>query len=479
MSPPEPFSPALKRLILVTTLGSFMAFLDSTIVNVALESLTVDLHADLATIQWVLTGYLLAMAAVIPVSGWVSTRFGAVQTYVVALAAFTVASLICGLAGSVEMLVAGRVLQGLAGGLLMPVGSMMMLRATGPGQIARVMGVAGVPTVMAPVFGPTVGGLIIEHAGWEWIFFLNLPIGLLTLILAVRLLAFDARGEAGPPDLAGLVLIIGGTVGLTYGLAEIGSAGGLHARSVGALTIGAVMLVAFVAHQLIVPKPLLDLRLFRNPRYAVASLANFCLGAAIFGAIILLPLYFQLVRGEDAVATGLLLMPQGAGVALGMIVGAGLTDRIGSGWTGVSGSLLSLVATLPFTAIGVGTSYVLLDSLMVVRGLGVGFCAVAVSAAAFRAIDASRIPDATVQNNVLQRLGGSAATAAFAVILQHQLESATSSQAVADGFGTAFWWVVAISAGSGLPLLWLIPAERRAARPPEDQTLTPSAASSS
>ncbi|GAB6903285.1 MDR family MFS transporter [Kineosporia succinea] len=492
METQDGFSPELRRLILVITLGSFMAFLDSTIVNVALGPLTHDLNTDLATIQWVVTGYLLAMAAVIPVSGWAATRFGGARVYVAALGVFTLASLVCGLAGSIEMLIAGRALQGLAGGLLMPVGAVLMMRATRPDQVARVMAASGVPTVLAPVFGPTIGGLLIDHAGWEWIFLLNLPVGVLTLVLALRLLDFEpmaSGGRTGTLDLAGALLITGGTVSLTYGLAEIGARGEVGAVTLWSLGLGALLLVVFVGHQMRVARPLLDLRLFADPRYGAASLAGFCLGATIFGAIILMPLYFQLVRGEDAVRTGLLLMPQGIGVAIGMFVGAGLTDRIGSGWTAVTGAGLSLVATLPFTAIGLDTSYWMLDSAMTVRGLGVGFCTVSVSAAAFRAIRPGDIPGATVQFNVLQRLGGSAATAAFAVILQHQLDAADGPAAVAHAFGTSFWWVVVLAAGSGLPLLLLIPAERRA-RPgsaagaaasvgPDQAGVTPSARSSS
>jgi EmrB/QacA subfamily drug resistance transporter len=459
------FSPGLRKAILVTTLGSFMAFLDSTIVNVALEPLSRDFDASLASIQWVVTAYLLAMAAVIPLSGWVATRFGAVQAYLAGLGVFTLASLVCALSGSINQLVAARALQGVAGGLLMPIGTMIIIRAARPDQIARVMAVTGVPTIMAPIIGPTIGGLLLDSSGWESIFYLNIPIGALTLFLGFRLLKRDPGGEAGALDVPGLVLITGGSVATTYGLAQIGAKGDIGATTIWSVTAGVVLFVLFVLQQLRAKKPLMDIRLFKNPMYRASSLTNFCLGAAVFGAIILMPLYLQIVRREDSVTTGLLLIPQGLGVAIAMFAGAKLTDRVGSGRAALIGGLISIAGTVPFTFIGADTSYWLIGTWMVIRGFGVGLCAIPAVTGAYRAISPMKIPDATVQLNVGQRLGGSAATAVFAVILQKQLETAHSPAEQAAGFGTAFWWVVAIAIGCTLPAFLLIAAERRAPAP--------------
>ncbi|ROO87081.1 EmrB/QacA subfamily drug resistance transporter [Actinocorallia herbida] len=466
------FSPALTRAIAVTTLGAFMAFLESTIVNVALDTLTHELHAGLATIQWVITAYLLAMAAAIPISGWAAHRFGAVQVYVAGLAVFALASLLCGLAGSVEVLIAARALQGLSGGLLVPIGTMITMRAARPEQMAKVMGVTGVPTIMAPVIGPTAGGLILDHAGWQWVFYLNVPFALLTILLAVRLLGWDARGQTGGLDFPGVALLTGGSVAVTYGLAEIGAEGELTGTTLWAVSTGAVLLAGFVFHQLRATKPLMDVRLFKDPMYAAASLTNFCLGAAVFGAVILMPLYFQIVRHEDAVTTGLLLIPQGVGVAVAMLAGAKLTDRIGSGRAALIGGVLGIAGSVPFTFLGDDTSYPLIGVMMVVRGFGVGLCAIPAVTAAYRAVSPPKIGDATVQLNVGQRLGGSAATAAFAVVLQSHLSSAATPAAQADAFGIAFWWVVGIAVGATLPALLLIATERRTPppEPPQDDT---------
>src|SRR5437764_2852761 len=203
------------RLAGVVLLGTVMSILDTTIVNVALATLGRDLHSSISEIQWVVTGYMLALAAVIPVSGWAVTRFGAKRLYLISLVLFTAGSALCGLSWSTATLIGARVLQGLGGGLLMPVGQMILVKAAGPRNMAKVMSAIGVPIILAPVFGPTLGGLLVEHAGWQWIFFVNLPVGVAAVFAALRLLPRDeaAPAKAGKLDAIGLGLVATGLVG--------------------------------------------------------------------------------------------------------------------------------------------------------------------------------------------------------------------------------------------------------------------------
>src|SRR5919107_5892644 len=193
------------RIAVVVILGAIMSVLDTTIVNVALDTLAKDLHTSLDGIQWVVTGYMLALAAVIPVTGWAANRFAPRRLYLISLVLFTAGSALCGLSWSSGSLIAARVLQGLGGGMLMPIGQMILVKAAGPRNMAKIMSAIGVPIILAPVFGPTLGGLLVEHAGWQWIFFVNLPVGVAAVIAALRLLP----REAGSPETAGRLDVTG------------------------------------------------------------------------------------------------------------------------------------------------------------------------------------------------------------------------------------------------------------------------------
>src|SRR3954469_12706187 len=194
------------RISLVVIVGSIMSILDTTIVNVALETLGRDLHATVSEIQWVVTGYMLSLAAVIPVTGWAARRFGAKRVYIVSLVLFTAGSALCGLATSTEQLIVFRAIQGIGGGMILPIGQLMMADAAGPKRMGRVMSIVAVPMMLAPILGPTLGGLIVDNASWRWIFFVNLPVGVLAAVLAVRFLPKLGAGRADPLDWRGLLL---------------------------------------------------------------------------------------------------------------------------------------------------------------------------------------------------------------------------------------------------------------------------------
>src|SRR5438270_1475851 len=282
------------KISLVVLIGSLMSILDTTIVNVALATLGRDLHSTISQIQWVVTAYMLALAAVIPITGWAARRFGSKRVYLLSLVLFTAGSALCGLATSAGELVVFRVLQGAGGGMLLPIGQLMMAEAAGPKRMGRVMSIVAVPMMLAPILGPTIGGLIVQNASWRWIFFVNVPIGAIAVLAALRTLPSVKPGKADALDFRGLVLMSAGLALLTYGLAEIGTAGSFTATKVVIPVLAGLALVALLAvHALRIPRPLLDLRLFRRPTFSAASLAMFFLAAALFGGMILLPLYWQ------------------------------------------------------------------------------------------------------------------------------------------------------------------------------------------
>jgi EmrB/QacA subfamily drug resistance transporter len=455
------------RISLVVIIGMIMSILDTTIVNVALATLGRELHASISQIQWVVTAYMLSLAAVIPVSGWASRRFGAKQVYLVALVLFTAASALCGLASSTNQLIIFRVIQGIGGGMIMPVGQLMMAEAAGPKRMGRVMSIVAVPAMLAPILGPTIGGLIVDNASWRWIFYVNLPVGLIAIAAAIRTLPRGEPGQAAGLDVRGLALMAIGLPLLTYGLAEIGSTGSFTATSVVLPCLAGLALIAlFIRHALDIPNPLLNLRLYRRPTFSSASFAMFCLGAALFGGMILLPLYWQGVRHESVVDTGLLTAPQGLGMALVMPLAGKLTDRLGGGPLALFGVIVTTVTTIPFGLVGAHTSVAWLSVAMLLRGMGIGFAFMPAMAAAYASLNRSELADATPQLNVLQRVGGSIGTAVLAVVLQRALAGVHTAAGAASAYGTAFWVSALITALAIVPCVILVRAERaaRAAR---------------
>ncbi len=455
--------PHVWRIAVVVVLGSIMSILDTTIVNVALETLGRDLHSPLQDIQWVLTGYLLALAAVIPITGWAARRFGSGNVYLVSLVLFTAGSALCGTAGSAAELTAFRVIQGLGGGMLLPIGQLMLADAAGPKRMGRVMSVVAIPAMLAPIFGPTLGGLIVDNLSWRWIFYVNVPIGIIAFAAAWRMLPRGARTPGAQLDVPGFVLMATGIPLLTYGLAEIGSTGQFGSpKVVLPLAAGILLIGAFAFHALRARNPLLDLHLYRRATYSSASIAMFCLGAALFGGMVLMPLYWQQIRFENALHTGLLTAPMGIGMALVMPIAGRLTDRYGGGPLALIGVIVTTLATIPFGMIGANTPIAALCGLMVVRGMGVGFAFMPAMTAAYASLKRSELPDAAPQLNIVQRIGGSIGTAVLAVVLERALVGTHSVQQAAAAYGTAFWWSVGLTAVAIIPCIVLVYAERGA-----------------
>src|SRR5947209_7846949 len=415
--------PHVLRIAGVVVVGAIMSILDTTIVNIALRTLQRDLHASLSDIQWVTTGYLLSLALVIPLTGWTSERFGARRTWITSVALFTIGSALCGAAWSTGSLIGFRVLQGFGGGMIMPVGMILMAQAAGPKRMGSVMSVIGVPMLLAPVIGPALGGLIVDNLSWRWIFFVNVPIGVLRIMLGLRTLPKQEGHDAGRLDWVGMLLISPGLAALVFSLAEVSQHGGLApVKAWLPLVAGTVLTIAFVWHALRADRPLIDVRLFRDGAFSAAAATTFLVGAALFGALLVMPLFYQLARGQTPLQAGLLLAPQGLGVAFAMPITGPLTDRIGGGRVAFVGLLVLCVATIPFALVKADTSLAWLEVVLFVRGLGVGATMMPSMAAAYATLDHAAVPRATSALNVIQRVGGSIGTAVLAVVLQHQVQ---------------------------------------------------------
>ncbi|GAA2013604.1 DHA2 family efflux MFS transporter permease subunit [Catenulispora yoronensis] len=448
-------------------LGAAMAMLDATVVASATRTLAERFGSTLSAVAWVSTAYLLTLSVVVPLSGWAMGRFGGRRVWLVAVGAFLAGSLLCGLAWSIPSLVAFRVVQALGGGLIQPVGQALLGRNVGPRYMARVMAVMSVPMALLPVLGPAAGGLLLAGLGWRWIFFINLPIGVLAIVLVRRWVPAVEAGATGPAgaagsaaaasagggaarfDVRGFALIAPGLAALVYGCSAAGDHGGFGSSAAWLpMAGGAVLLVLFVVYSLrTTVTPLLDLRLFLNKAFSVAMLNALLMGATLFGAMFLLPLYYQQAHGFSPLRAGLVLAPQGLGTAVSTFVAGRLTNRVGPRVLVVAGTALATVATIPFALVGASTSALSLAVPLLLRGLGLGLVMAPLITAGYSTLRRDLIPQATTTFNILNRVGGSIGTAVLAVILVRGLGSGTPTAATAaSAYGATFWWALGCTA---------------------------------
>lgn len=435
--------------------GLAIVLLDTTIVNVAVDSIAGQLHASLRAVQWVSTAYLLTLAVVIPLAGWATERFGARRVWIFALLVFVGGSALCGAAWSIGALIASRVLQGVGGGLITPVGLGMIARAAGPGRMGRVMAVVGVPMLLVPVLGPVLGGIIVAGASWRWIFYINVAIGPLALVLAARLLPAARRNPTSAPlDRLGIVLLAPGIAAVVFALSELRSRGGTDPRIVYLpLVAGLGLITTFVVRgRRAGARSVIDVRLFARPAFSAAAAAIFFAGAALYGALLIAPLYYQIARGQSPLVAGLLIAPQGLGAALAMRPAGRQTDRLGGGAVASVGLALCTVATIPLAFVGAHTSFAWLAVVLLLRGVGIGASLMPITAAAYTTLHPEEIPRATSTISVLQQLGGSIGVTLLAVTLQSQLDGARHTDdrpplaLVAHAFAHTFTWALVLTA---------------------------------
>ncbi|MEU7040311.1 DHA2 family efflux MFS transporter permease subunit [Streptomyces varsoviensis] len=440
----------------VVVFGAFIAALDSSLVNVGLNSIGSDLAASLTSVQWVASAYLLALGAALPASAWLGRRLGTGRLWMWSLAGFVVASVLCAVSPNLTVLVIARILQGVTGGLLVPAGQSVVGQIAGPSRLGRVMSTAGLAVVVAPAIGPTLGGLLIDSLSWRWLFLINLPIGLIALVLGFKFLPLEG-GARTPLDVRGLALLGVGIPALSYGIIEAGAPGGGHtAQVIASLAVGVAAIVGYVLSSRRSAEPILSLTLFKNRVYAAAGVAVFFTGAGLFGGVIILPLYFQVLRGHSVMDTGLLLLSFGAGTALTMRTSGKLTDRYGGGIVATAGLALSAVTMLPFVFMPADANMVLVQVILFLRGIGMGLAGMPLMSAAFATAPKRLLSHATAEINILQRVAGALGSAIFVAILS---ENGTPG---IDAFHTTFLWLTLTSvAGTGIAA-WVALEGRRA-----------------
>jgi EmrB/QacA subfamily drug resistance transporter len=410
----ERLDPRVWRVAAVVFLGPLMTQMDSTVVNVSLSAIRQDLHASIDSVQWIISGYLLALALTLPLNAWLVDRVGAKRLYLGCFSAFTLASVLCGMQTTMNGLIWARVIQGMAGGLLTPMTQMMLARAAGR-HMARVMGYTAMPILVAPLLGPVVAGAILKYAGWPWLFYINLPIGIVAVFIAGVLLPGDhAAGQNRPFDLSGFLLISPGLASLLYGLDHASQREGVLS-----LLSGVFLMGAFVWHAIRKDTAaLIDLRLFANRVFATATTTQFLSNGATYAGQMIVPLFLIAGCGMSAAKAGWMLAPMGLGMMCIYPLLGFLTDRFGCRAVSAGGTLVAILATLPFLwMIETRLSPTLLVIALFARGAGQGAIGVPLVSAAYAAVPREQLALATTASNIVQRLGGPIGTTIMAIVL--------------------------------------------------------------
>jgi len=416
----------------VVVLGAIMSILDTTVVNVALPTFQTAFKVEAySTVAWTVTGYTLALAAVIPMTGWAADRFGTKRLYMAAIGLFTLGSVLCAVAWNIESLIAFRVAQGLGGGMLMPLGMTILTRAAGPHRMGRLMAILGIPMLLGPILGPILGGLLIDRASWHWIFLINLPIGIGALVYAFRVLPKDAPEPSETFDFIGMLMMSPGLALFLYGVSSIPSTGTIAATKVllpG--IIGIALIAAFVLYSFKPKHPLLDLRLFEDRNLTVSTITMFLFAGSFFGALLLVPTYFQEVKGESVLKAGLLVAPQGLGAMLTMPIAGTLSDRLPVGRIvpfgflgiiiGLTGVLLSTDPSTPIWHIEV---------FLFIMGLGMGSTMMPIYTSALKTLDAHHAARGSTLVNVVQQIASSVGVALMSVVLTNHFHSSAAVKA--------------------------------------------------
>jgi EmrB/QacA subfamily drug resistance transporter len=419
----ERLTPQVRNALLALIVGGIAAILDSTMVTLALHMLVVTLQSTDGTIQWVTTGYLLAMAVAIPVTGWAESRWGGKRVWMAALVLFVVGSVLCALSWSGASLIGFRVLQGFAAGLIFPLMQTLGVKAAGGHASSNLIATVSLPLALGPILGPVIGGVILNWLSWRWLFLVNVPVIAVGLVLAWRLLPPD-RPDPGAGrarlDVIGLALLALALAGVLLGLSNLSEDGGIdHAGVLVPLLAGIALLGAFTAWALSASdhQPIVDIRLLRLRSLGTASAVLFTAGAAMYAGMFLLPLYYQQLHGETVLDAGLLLIPQGVGSLAARFAVGKLVARLCARLVTITSFLMAAVTTVPFAFAGPHTSLWLLSAVLVIRGFGIGTVLVPPMSVAYQDVPLAGVPHATMNTRIAQQVGASFGVAIVAVAL--------------------------------------------------------------
>ncbi|MEZ5295186.1 MAG: DHA2 family efflux MFS transporter permease subunit [Ilumatobacteraceae bacterium] len=464
-----------RQILIVYILAVFITVIDGTMVNVALPTMADDFGVAANEAEWVAVGYLLAVAAVIPAAGWLGDRFGSKRVFVSALAWFTAWSVVCGLAQTLDQLVAFRVAQGLGGGVLVPIGSAIVFRAFPLERRATAASAVLSVAVMGPALGPLLGGLLVDNLSWHWIFFINLPIGTAGVLFAAAVLREERDADAGSLDLAGLILSAGSVSVLVYTLSIGPERGWTSPTVIGLGVVGVVALAAMIRVETRRPRPMLALRLYADHHFRIVNISSSMLYAGFFGQILVLPIYLQSLRGYSASTSGMIASTTPLGIFIvSNVFGRRSYDRYGPRslmtFAGLAGGLISC----SYVFVGLDTPLVVLAAMGFARGVAMGFVFIAIQTSVYATVSIADTARATSVFNTQRQVAYAAGAALGATVLTSGLQDLSESAPAIDRLPPYQWAFLAV----GLVMLPAVATSRRIRDDDVAATRTPVAATS-
>ncbi|MBA4548367.1 multidrug efflux MFS transporter [Thermoactinomyces intermedius] len=442
----------------ILVLGALPPMLDSTIVNIAVNDLEKVFSASFVVTQWVVTGYILALGMAVPFSGWLMQKYDGKKVYMYALGLFLISSLLSGFAWNIESLIAFRVLQGIASGIIIPTLTTLVAQAAGGENIGRLMSVVGIPVVFGPIAGPVIGGLILQHSEWPWLFFVNLPVGAVALIIAQwKLPKFEPVNRSAKLDWAGIFLLALLSGMFIYGITEIRAESKHAATGILALGIAALSLISYLFYAWKQKsKALIPLDLFQSKNFSAVFFSLFLAGFATNGPMLLFPMFFQNVLGLDVITSALWLVPQGLGMLVARPLIGNLTDKIGARYVVLPSIAITIIGTFPFIFFDVATAQWIIWIVLFIRGIGVGGITVPVMSDAYVGLERSQMPAASVATRIIQNVGAASGSAVLATVVSHFLHQGGAVAAhLAGAYHAGFVTSLIFMVISILPALFL------------------------
>ena len=408
---------------LIMALGAFPAMLDSTIVNIAVNHLSQIFNTTFSMVQWVVTAYALALAVAVPFFGWIIQKVDGKKIFMGAIIVFLLASVFSGLSWNIQSLIIFRVMQGFAAGIMMPAVSTLLIQMAKGDQLGRLMSIISIPTILGPILGPIIGGLILQGLSWHWLFFVNIPIGIIALILMQWKLPKLAPNNptSAKLDWIGIASLALASASLILGITEVKSANNQIFGTI-SIIVGAILMIIYIVYAFRrKDTALIPLKLFKSKNFSASFILLFLTGFAVNGPMLLLPMFLQNIRGLDVITSALWLIPQGIGMLVTRSLAGRYTDKIGARFVAIPCIIITIIGTLPFVFFNLSTSSWIIWIILFIRGMGVGGYTIAVMSDSYTSLEKSQVPQASVATRIIQNIGAAFGSAVLATIVSNYL----------------------------------------------------------